>query len=59
MYFFIVSIYLLYMKQKTLLISETTHDTLKKYCKENSIKINDWVEKLILEQLKKRVSDGK
>ncbi len=33
---------------------ETTHNLLKSYCNENSIKINDWVEKLILTELKKR-----
>jgi len=42
------------MKQKTLLISEDTHTKLKKFCKENSIKLNDWVEKLIIEELKKK-----
>jgi hypothetical protein len=46
------------MKQKTLLITENTHTKLKKFCKENSIKLNDWVEKLIIEELKKKTSDG-
>jgi len=46
------------MKQKTLLISEDTHTKLKRFCKENSIKLNDWVEKLIIEELKKKTSDG-
>ena len=46
------------MKQKTLLISENTHTKLKKFCKENSIKLNDWVEKLIIEELKKKTPNG-
>jgi hypothetical protein len=46
------------MKQKTLLISENTHTKLKKFCNENSIKLNDWVEKLIIEELRKKTSNG-
>jgi len=42
------------MEKKTLLITKKTHILLKDYCKQNSIKINDWVEKLILIELKKR-----
>jgi hypothetical protein len=47
------------MKQKTLLISEETHSFLKKYCKKNSIKMNDWVEKLIINDLSKKEKNGK
>jgi hypothetical protein len=47
------------MEKKTLLITEKTHILLKDYCKQNSIKINDWVEKLILIELKKRNDERK
>ena len=42
------------MEKKTLLISEITHRLLKNYCKKNSIKINDWVENLIIKELKEK-----
>jgi len=35
------------MKKKTLLIDEKTHIKLKEFCKKNSIKLNEWVDKLI------------
>lgn len=47
------------MKQKTLLITETTHVILKNYCKTNSLKINNWVENLIIEEIKKQNNAGK
>ena len=47
------------MEKKTLLITEKTHILLKDYCKQNSIKLNDWVEKLILIELKKRKNKKK
>jgi predicted HicB family RNase H-like nuclease len=45
------------MDRKTLIISETTHQILKDFCKKNSIKLNDWVEKLILKEIKKEIKD--
>jgi hypothetical protein len=42
------------MKQKSLIISEKTHKILKEFCKNNSFKINDWVEKLITNEIKKK-----
>jgi hypothetical protein len=45
------------MERKTLIISKETHQKLKEYCNNNSIKLNDWVEKLILNEIKKY--DGK
>ena len=35
------------MKHKTLVISENIHEKMKKYCKEKKIKISEYVEKLI------------
>lgn len=32
---------------KTLKITEETHSLLRKYCQIHSLKINDWVDKLI------------
>ena len=40
------------MKVKSILISEDTHEILKKFCKENSIILGNWVDKLILETIK-------
>lgn len=37
------------MKQKTLIVSEETHSKIKKYCKDNSLKMMDWVDKCINE----------
>jgi hypothetical protein len=41
------------MERKTLIISKETHQKLKDFCKKNSIKLNDWVEKLIIKEIKK------
>ncbi len=60
LYFFIlfyISMIFIIMERKTLIISKETHQKLKDYCKDNSIKLNDWVEKLILNEIKKY--DGK
>lgn len=60
LYFFIlfyISVIFIIMERKTLIISKETHQKLKDYCKDNSIKLNDWVEKLILNEIKKY--DGK
>lgn len=37
---------------KNLKISEVTHTKLKIYCARNKLKINEWVDKLILKNLK-------
>ena len=60
LYFFIlfcIFVIFIIMERKTLIISKETHQKLKEYCKNNSIKLNDWVEKLILNEIKKY--DGK
>lgn len=36
---------------KTIVIQEDLHTKLKKYCKDNNIKINEYVEKIILDHL--------
>lgn len=41
------------MERKTLIISKDTHEKLKDFCKKNSIKLNDWVEKLIIKEIEK------
>jgi len=41
------------MERKTLIISKETHEKLKDFCKKNSIKLNDWVEKLIVKEIEK------
>lgn len=38
---------------KTLKISENTHTKLKIYCAKNKLKINEWVEKLIIKNIGK------
>lgn len=38
---------------KTLKISENAHTKLKIFCAKNKLKINDWVEKLIINGMKK------
>lgn len=40
------------MNMKNLKISESTHTKLKIYCAKNKLKINEWVDKLILKNLK-------
>jgi hypothetical protein len=45
------------MDRKTLIITKETHQALKDFCRNKSIKINDWVEKLIIKEIKKY--DGK
>ena len=37
---------------KTLKISEQTHTKLKIYCAKNKLKINSWVEKLIIKNIR-------
>jgi septal ring-binding cell division protein DamX len=41
---------------KTLKISEETHFKLKVFCVKNKLKINKWIEKLILENINKYAS---
>lgn len=38
---------------KTLKISEETHTKLKVYCAKNKLKINEWVDNLILKSITK------
>jgi predicted HicB family RNase H-like nuclease len=38
---------------KTLKISEIIHTKLKVYCAKNKLKINEWVEKIILKNIEK------
>ena len=48
------------MEKKTIVISKNTHTKLKKYCDEECIKLNEWVDKLIqkeLENVQKKMSD--
>lgn len=40
-------------KLKTIKIDEILHNQLKEYSKENSLKLNDWVEKLIRKEFQK------
>jgi len=39
--------------RKTILISEKTHKQLKKYCKDKSLVLSSWVDKLILISIEK------
>jgi DNA polymerase III delta subunit len=41
-------------KIKNLKISESTHQVLKTYCEDNGLKIYKYLEKLILENCKKK-----
>jgi predicted HicB family RNase H-like nuclease len=36
---------------KTVVIENTTHELLKEYCNDNSIKLNAWVDNLIKEKI--------
>lgn len=38
---------------KTIKISVSTHELLKKFCKRNNLKLNSWVDSLILENMEK------
>ena len=46
------------MAKITSAIMRRTKTKLKKFCNENSIKLNDWVEKLIIEELRKKTTNG-
>lgn len=37
---------------KSLKITDEVHELLKKYCKENNLKINSWVESIIKNKIK-------
>lgn len=37
---------------KSLKISDETHELLKKFCKENDLKINAWIETIIKNKIK-------
>ena len=38
---------------KSIKISDSTHVVLKNFCQKNNLKLNAWVESLILEKLEK------
>lgn len=38
---------------KTLTISSKSHSEIKKYCAENELKIGDWVEYVLMKEIKK------
>ena len=40
-------------KLKNMKIDENLHTDLKKYARENSLKLNDWVEKIIKKEFEK------
>jgi predicted HicB family RNase H-like nuclease len=42
-------------KLKNMKIDENLHTELKKYAKENSLKLNDWVEKMIKREFEKLI----
>ena len=39
--------------QKAFLVTEDTHSLVKKYCKENNIKINIWVDNMLKDFINK------
>lgn len=39
------------MAQKNLKINENTHDIIKEYCKNNSLKIGLWAESILLREI--------
>lgn len=39
-------------KVKTFLVSQTTHAEIMRYCKEHSLKANDFVDKLLLKTIR-------
>jgi len=48
-------------KSKTLKIDENLHRELKKYSKENTLKLNEWIENLIKKEFEKikNINDNK
>jgi hypothetical protein len=44
-------------KLKTIKIDETLHGQLKEYSKKNSLKLNDWLEKLIQKEFEKIIGN--
>jgi hypothetical protein len=52
--FFLPLIFTFMKKIKNLKISEETHQLLKKYCDENGLKIYKFLEKLIIDNCKKK-----
>ena len=43
-------------KLKTIKIDENLHKELKEYSKKNSLKLNDWIEKLIKNEFEKIIN---
>jgi hypothetical protein len=46
-------------KVKTFLVSQNTHAEIMKYCKENSLKANDFVDKLLLKSIRSLIEQQK
>jgi len=44
-------------KMKTLKIDEELHTILKKYSKDNTLKLNEWVENIIRKEFKKIIDN--
>jgi len=44
--------------KKTIKIDEDLHTKLKKYSKENSLKLNDWLEKIIKKEFEKLILEN-
>lgn len=40
---------------KTLTISSKSHSEVKKYCVENELKIGDWVEMVLMKEIKRKL----
>lgn len=45
--------------RKNLKITETAHDTIKKYCEENHLKISDWASAVLLREISEKEDEGK
>lgn len=39
---------------KTITISASTHSDIKKYCAKNGIKIGEWVEEILIKEIKSK-----
>lgn len=39
--------------RKTITLSESTHKVLLEYCKKNSLKLSDWIDKLVYTTISK------
>lgn len=39
--------------KKTIVINESTHKLVKQYCDNNSLKINNWIDQILIEYMEK------